>query len=83
VTIILNVDTQEKSHMIGIVVDGVSDVLDVQKQEVREAPSLGRKIDTRYLLGMVSKDQHVVLLLDADNLLDPDELMSLDVESGD
>jgi purine-binding chemotaxis protein CheW len=41
VTIILNVDTQEKSHMIGIVVDGVSDVLDVQKQEVREAPSLG------------------------------------------
>jgi purine-binding chemotaxis protein CheW len=83
VTIILNVDTQEKSHVIGIVVDGVSDVLDIQEQEVRDAPSLGRKIDTRYLLGMVSKDQHVVLLLDADNLLDPDELMSLDVESGD
>lgn len=83
VTIILNVDTKEKSHVIGIVVDGVSDVLDIQEQEVKEAPSLGGKIDTRYLLGMVSKDQHVVLLLDADNLLDPDELMSLDVESGD
>ena len=83
VTIILNVDTREKSHVIGIVVDGVSDVLDIQEQEVRAAPSLGGKIDTRYLLGMVSKDQHVVLLLDADNLLDPDELMSLDVEGGD
>lgn len=82
VTIILNVDTHEASRMIGIVVDGVSDVLDVQEQEVKGAPSLGGKIDTRYLLGMVSKDQHVVLLLDADNLLDPDELMSLHVEDG-
>lgn len=83
VTIILNVDAHEKTHMIGIVVDGVSDVLDIQEQDVKEAPSLGRKIDTRYILGMVSKDDHVVLLLDADNLLDPDELLSLDIENRD
>lgn len=83
VTIILNVDTQDKSRMIGIVVDGVSDVLDIQEQAVKAAPSLGGKIDTRYILGMVSQDDHVVLLLDADNLLDPDELLSLDVGNGD
>jgi purine-binding chemotaxis protein CheW len=83
VTIILNVDTKEKAHMFGIVVDGVSDVLDIQEHGIKEAPSLGGKIDTRYLLGMISKDEHVVLLLDADNLLDPDELMSLDIEDGD
>jgi purine-binding chemotaxis protein CheW len=83
VTIILNVDTDEKPHMIGMVVDGVSDVLDIQEQDVKDAPSLGRKIDTRYILGMVSKDDHVVLLLDGDNLLDPDELLSLDIENGD
>jgi purine-binding chemotaxis protein CheW len=83
VTIILNVDTHEKTHMIGIVVDGVSDVLDIQEQDVKDAPSLGGNIDTRYILGMVSKDDHVVLLLDGDNLLDPDELMSLDIEDGD
>jgi purine-binding chemotaxis protein CheW len=83
VTIILNVDTHEKTHMIGVVVDGVSDVLDIQEQDVKDAPSLGGNIDTRYILGMVSKDDHVVLLLDGDNLLDPDELMSLDIEDGD
>jgi purine-binding chemotaxis protein CheW len=83
VTIILNVDTDEKPHMIGMVVDGVSDVLDIQEQDVKDAPSLGRKIDTKYILGMVSKDDHVVLLLDGDNLLDPDELLSLDIENGD
>jgi purine-binding chemotaxis protein CheW len=83
VTIILNVDTHEKTHMIGIVVDGVSDVLDIQEQDVKDAPSLGGNIDTRYILGMVSKDDHVVLLLDGDNLLDPDELLSLDIGNRD
>lgn len=83
VTIILNIDTHNKAQMIGIVVDGVSDVLDIQEQGIKAAPSLGGKIDTRYLVGMVSKDDHVVLLLDADNLLDPEELLSLDIDNGD
>jgi purine-binding chemotaxis protein CheW len=82
VTIILSIHIRDTSHVIGIVVDGVSDVLDIQEQDIREAPPLGGKIDTRYLLGMVSRDSHVVLLLDADNLLDPDELMSLDIVNG-
>lgn len=81
VTIILNTQVKGRSYVIGIVVDGVSDVLDMKGQDIKEAPSLGKKIDTRYLLGMVSRDKHVVLLLDADNLLDPDELLSLDTES--
>ncbi len=83
VTIILNMEAQGKSRVIGIVVDSVSDVLDIKEQDIKQAPSLGKKIDTRYLLGMVSRENRVVLLLDADNLLDPDELLSLDNESGD
>jgi purine-binding chemotaxis protein CheW len=83
VTIILSMQIREKTHVIGIVVDGVSDVLDMQEQDIKEAPSLGKKIDTRYLLGMVSIDNRVVLLLDADNLINPEELLSLDVDDGD
>jgi purine-binding chemotaxis protein CheW len=82
VTIIINIHTEDKPHVIGVVVDGVSDVLDVQEQDIKDAPSLGRNIDTRYLLGMVSRDDGVVLLIDADNLLNPDELLSLDIENG-
>ena len=78
VTIILNVHIRGESHVIGIVVDSVSDVLDMHEHAIKEAPSLGKKIDTRYLFGMVSIEHRVVLLLDADNLLDPDELLSLD-----
>ncbi len=83
VTIILNVEVEGKNRVIGVVVDGVSDVLDMQEQDIRQAPSLGKKIDTRYLLGMVSRNNRVVLLLDADNLLNPDELLSLGNDDGD
>jgi purine-binding chemotaxis protein CheW len=83
VTIILSMQVHDRAHLIGIVVDGVSDVLEILEQDIKDAPALGKKIDTRYLLGMVSIDNRVVLLLDADNLLDPDELLSLDIENGD
>ena len=76
VTIILSIQLRGRPYMIGIVVDSVSDVLDIQARDIKEGPSLGKKIDTRYILGMVSMDEHVVLLLDVDSLLDPDELVS-------
>jgi len=77
VTIILSIQLRGRPYAIGIVVDSVSDVLDMQARDIKDAPSLGKKIDTRYILGMVSMDEHVVLLLDVDSLLDPDELVSL------
>jgi len=83
VTIILSIQLRGRPYTIGIVVDSVSDVLDMQARDIKDAPSLGKKIDTRYILGMVSMDEHVVLLLDVDSLLDPDELVSLgDVTDG-
>ncbi len=83
VTIILSIQLRGKPYVIGIVVDGVSDVLDVQAKDIRETPPLGKKIDTRYLHGMVSTENNVLLLLDADNLLNPDELVSLGDEETD
>lgn len=77
VTIILSIELKGEPYMIGIVVDAVSDVLDIQADKIKATPSLGKKIDTKYLLGMVSIENRVVLLLDVDNLLDPDELVSL------
>jgi len=77
VIIILSIQLKGKPYVVGIVVDGVSDVLDTQSHEIKEIPPLGKKIDTRYILGMVTIDSRVVLFLDVDSLLDPDELVSL------
>ena len=65
--------TQSENELImGIVVDRVADVMDVNEGGVKPKPELGSKLDTRYLLGVVKRNEQMVLLVDVDKLLDPD-----------
>ena len=74
VTIILWVQAGDRQLTAGIVVDDVSDVLNVAVDAIRQSPDLGSRINTRYIQGMVTLNERMVLLLDTDRLLDPDEL---------
>jgi purine-binding chemotaxis protein CheW len=56
----------------GVVVDGVSDVVDVKKAEVRPAPELGSASATEYILGLVPVAERMVVLLDIDCLIGND-----------
>lgn len=77
VVIVLSVTVPEGRHVMGIVADGVSDVLDVKPGMVKSTPDLGSKIDTRYIKGMVLGDP-MVMLLDVDRLLNPEQFKQLD-----
>lgn len=77
VTIVVTAEQAGRTQMMGMVVDGVSDVLDVTDDQVRLAPNLGQGIGTRFIRGMVSRDDRMVILLDVDRLLDPQELIAL------
>lgn len=63
----------DQTQTMGLVVDGVSDVLEVYAGQLRPAPNLGARIDTRFIQGLVSRDGEILVLLDLDRLLDPDE----------
>ena len=56
-------------RVIGLVVDGVSDVVHLAPGEVRPAPSFGSVIDTSYLAGLAAQGDRMVLLLDIEKLL--------------
>ena len=54
----------------GVVVDGVSDVVDVNTEEVKAAPDLGSKGGgTDYIRGLVHVSDRMVVLLDIDRLI--------------
>ncbi|MBB6186218.1 chemotaxis protein CheW [Rhodanobacter sp. MP7CTX1] len=74
VTVIITV----ASRLFGIVVDAVSDVLDVEQNHVRPVPDMGTAVDTEYLKGLTSIGERMVLLLDADKLLQPQDAQMLD-----
>jgi purine-binding chemotaxis protein CheW len=78
VVIVLCVETGSNQFIMGIVADAVSDVLDIRVDEIKKSPNFGSKINTRYMRGMHVYKQKMIMLLDVDKLLNPDEVESID-----
>lgn len=65
VVIILNL----MDRVVGIVVDGVSDVLTLQSQQIKPAPEFSGALDTEYIRGLGSIDERMLILVDIERLL--------------
>ncbi len=82
VIIVVSVMTSTGRRDFGVVVDGVSDVVDVDSAEVKPAPELGARGSTDFLLGLVSIAERMVVLLDIDKLIDHDLVTIAGSEDG-
>ena len=69
VIIVLTVLSAEGSTEIGMVVDGVREVVNVDSAKVRGAPDLGARQSTAYIAGILTHDERMVVVLDVDRLL--------------
>ena len=74
VVIILNLD----GRTMGVVVDGVSDVIALTAEQVRPAPDFGATVDTRYLTGLGAIDDRMLILLDIEKLMTSGDLALID-----
>jgi purine-binding chemotaxis protein CheW len=57
------------ARVIGLVVDAVSDVLNITKEQIENTPDIGGEIDTSFFQGMGKIGEKLVLLLNIDRLL--------------
>jgi purine-binding chemotaxis protein CheW len=64
--------------LTGIVVDAVSEVLNVKAADIEETPSFGARLNTEYILGMAKMNGGVKILLDIDKVLRSEDLNSVD-----
>lgn len=65
-------------RLFGIVVDAVSDVVDIDQAAIKPVPDMGAVVDTRYLKGLVTHDERMVMLLDVEKLMRPEDVETLD-----
>lgn len=72
--------TDGKNRVMGVVVDSVSDVVDVDKKTIQKAPDFGTKVSTEFINGLASVNERMVMLLDVKKLL---QLESLDEDDED
>ena len=63
--------------VIGLVVDAVSEVLNIKRDDIKETPEFGATLDTDYILGMATMEGGVKILLDIDTVLSSEELEHL------
>ena len=75
VMIVLNVG----ARVVGIVVDGVSDVVPLAEEQVRPKPEFGAAVDTRFISGIGTLDERMLILLDIQALLDSADLGSAEI----
>ena len=66
VMIVLNVE----DRVVGIVVDSVSDVIPLGPEQIRPKPEFGAAVDTRFISGIGTVDDRMLILLDIETLLD-------------
>ena len=74
VVIILNLN----GRVVGIVVDGVSDVMALRDDQIRDVPSLVTSIDTKYIVGLATVEAQMLILVDIEQLMSSQEMALID-----
>lgn len=75
--IVVEIETNSQTVQIGIVVDAVSEVLNITIEDFEETPTFGIKMNTDYILGMAKIEDGIKILLDIDHILLAEEMESL------
>jgi len=80
-TCVIVVQIGEDMVTMGIVVDEVSEVLDIAGDAIEPPPSMGSSVETQFILAMAKAKGSVKILLDIDNVFSSAELTALTAEA--
>lgn len=75
--IVTQVQGESGSVLMGIIVDGVSEVLNLSASEIEDTPDFGKDVTGQYLLGMAKVKGKVKILLDIDQVLSTQDVHNL------
>jgi len=69
VVVVLQTTLKGRSRTMGVVVDSVSDVNDIDTDSIQSAPDFGTKVSTEFISGLALVDERMLILLDVKKLL--------------
>lgn len=76
--IVVEIESKASTVLIGIVVDAVSEVLNINEKEIEDTPIFGAKLNTEYILGMAKMEEGVKILLNIDKVLSDEEISDIE-----
>lgn len=78
--LVLKIDVNEESVMVGALVDSVSEVFEIEESKIQPSPSIGTKYRADFIQGMIKENDRFMMLLNIDNVFSSTELEAI-VES--
>ncbi|MFG1489110.1 chemotaxis protein CheW [Oceanospirillum sp. HFRX-1_2] len=74
IVIVLNL----ANRVVGMVVDGVSDVVSLAGDEIKNPPDFSANFDSEYILGLATVDEQMLIIADIEKLMSSDEMALVD-----
>jgi len=76
--IVVDIEYNDNSAMMGLLVDEVTDVIEISYKDIRSVPEIGIKYNPEFLEGIVEKDDDFILVLNTDRVLNVAELAEIE-----
>ena len=77
VVIVLKVVGETSERIMGIVVDAVADVYNIEEDKIKPAPDFGSVVSIEYVHGLASINEKMLIVLEIDKLLSANELEAI------
>lgn len=79
--VIVEAQFEDQQTTVGLIVDAVSQVMELSEDDIQPVPDFGTSVNMDYLLGMAQSGRKFALLLDVDKVLTTEELRDLSLVS--
>ncbi len=80
VFIIVEITGAKELYQVGLIVDSVSDVVEINDEQIEQTPKVGFKFKSHYLYGIAQINEVMVMILNMDTILSTDEVVTLTKE---
>jgi purine-binding chemotaxis protein CheW len=75
--VIVEINSNEKKVLMGLIVDQVTDVIEFEYKEVKSVPDLGIKYNPEFLDGFVEREGRFIMVMNTDHVLSVNELSEI------
>lgn len=76
--IVIEISKDDGHILIGILVDSVSEVLNIKEADIEDTPNFGTRLNTDYILGMAKTGGKIKILLDIDKVMNAEDVAALE-----
>jgi len=75
--IVVEIKNESKSLLVGLIVDSVSEVVNIKEADIEDSPAFGTGIDTHFILGIAKTENGVKILLDINQVINIQEIQNV------